>query len=144
MSDPGWLAAWSVALGGTTTIALAGDRATVTVEGSLDSAGTWTLSGGTTARFEPMAAVIGAGRFVVAAPSFTVSVPAAGAPAITLTATMELCLLGSCAPGSALTAFVRGGLVGPCGKEQLASPYELRSDRRPVNKNGPRFSSRWS
>lgn len=105
-------AAWSVALGGATTLALAGDSVTVTVEGSLDAAGRWTLTGASTGRFDPLAALIGAGRFVIAAPGFTVSVPAAGAPAITLTATMELCLLGSCAPGAALTGFVRGGLVG--------------------------------
>ncbi len=105
-------AAWSVALGGTTTIGFGAESVAVTVEGRLDSTGRWTLTGTSPSRFDPLSALIGAGRFVVASPSFTIDVPAGGPPAITLAGTLELCLVGSCAPGRALTAFLRGGVVG--------------------------------
>jgi hypothetical protein len=104
--------AWSVAIGGTTTIALGASSVSVSVESTLASTGAWSFTGTAAGSFDPLGAMIGAGRFVVSNPTFTIAIPAGGSPGITFTANLAFCLLGGCnASNPALTATVRGGIV---------------------------------
>lgn len=103
--------AWSASLGGTATIAF-GSNLAVTVEGTVDSAGTWTLTGSVIGTLDPLSALIGTGRFTVINPTFTVTATTASAQ-VTFSAALSLCLLGGCnASNPALSASVRGGVIG--------------------------------